>query len=238
MTVDHALLLRLAEPAMACALDFAGRRAALPVEEKTRGQFASDADRTVEAVIRATLADEVGAVALLGEEGGGALDEAGTGWVIDPIDGTTNFLRGLPLWGISIGYREAGETVAGLIALPELGILLSAVRGGGVLRNAASFVRPDAPLVRLIALGENDHETGAQTDARAQALRAAGYAVARYNCASFALASAALGWTDGYIEHGCCLWDVAAGEVLCREAGLTVTTGEIAPGRWMVEARA
>jgi myo-inositol-1(or 4)-monophosphatase len=90
----------------------------------------------------------------------------------------------------------------------------------------------------LIALGENDFEPGPTTDARAQALREAGFAVARYNCAVFALASAALGWTDGYIEHGCGLWDIAAGAVICREAGLAVTSQEIAPDRWSIDARA
>ncbi len=236
--MDHALLLRLAEPAIAGALEFARRREGLAVEEKTRGQFASEADRAVEALIRESLSRELGEVASLGEEGGGALDALGSGWVIDPIDGTINFLRGLPLWGISIGYVEQGEPTAGVIALPELGILLSAIRDGGVWRNGAPFVRPAVPsAVKLIALGENDHEPGAATDARAEALRTTGFAVARYNCAVFALASAVLGWTDGYIEHGCCLWDIAAGDIICREAGLAVTTQEIAPGRWSIDAR-
>jgi len=238
MSVDHALLTRIAGPAIACARDYAGRRAGLAVEEKTRGQFASEADRAVEQVIAASLRSALGTVALLGEEGGGALDATGSGWVIDPIDGTTNFLRGLPLWGISIGYLERGEPVAGIIALPELGVLLSAIAGGGVRSNGAPFLRPAAPAaVRLIALGENDHEPGSATDARAAQMRAAGSVVARYNCAVFALAGAALGWTDGYVEHGCCLWDIAAGAIVCREAGLAVTTQEIAPGRWSIDAR-
>jgi len=237
MSIDPALLARLAEPAVACALDFAGRRGEMPVEEKTRGQFVSQADRAVEDVIRATLRTEIGEAALLGEEGGGALDGEGTGWVIDPIDGTANFLHSLPLWGISIGYLERGEAVAGLIALPELGVQLSAVRGDGVRRNGAPFVRPAPPAIRLIALGENDFEPGTATDARAQELRAAGFGVVRYGCATFSLASAALGWTDGYVEHGCGLWDIAAGIVICREAGLTVASEEIVSGRWAIDAR-
>lgn len=238
MTVDHALLRRLAEPAIGCACDFATRRADLPVEEKTRGQFASEADRAVEGVIRTRLSAELGDVPLLGEEEGGALDAKGSGWVIDPIDGTTNFLRGLPIWGIAIGQMVAGEPVAGLIALPELGVVLSAVRGQGVQRDGAPFKRPvTSAAVRLIALGENEHEPGSVTDGRAQAFRDQGFAVARYNCAVFALASAALGWTDGYIERGCSLWDIAAGAVICREAGLSVTMEELAPGRWSIDAR-
>jgi myo-inositol-1(or 4)-monophosphatase len=235
--IDQGLLMRLAEPAVACALDYAGRREGLAVAEKTRGQFASEADEAVEQVIRMNLNAVFGDVALLGEEGGGGLDAQGSGWVIDPIDGTSNFLRGLPLWGISMGYVARGEVVAGLIALPELGVTLCAARGAGVWRNGAPFVPPDAPAIRLMALGENDHETGAETDARAEGLREAGYAVTRYGCATFSLASAALRWTDGYVEHGCRLWDIAAGMVICREAGLSVAAAEIAPARWSIEVR-
>jgi myo-inositol-1(or 4)-monophosphatase len=238
VTIDHGLLEALAAPAAECALDFARRRAGIAVEEKTRGQFASEADRRVEEVIRASLRAAFGEVALLGEEGGGDLGPDGTGWVIDPIDGTTNFLRGLPLWAISIGYVAKGEPVAGVIVLPELGETLSAVRGGGVWRNGATMAGTTVPeAVKLISLGENDHEPGAASDARAQGLREQGWAVARYNCAVFSLAGAALGWSDGYIEHGCALWDIAAGAVVCREAGLDVAMWEIAPGRYAIEAR-
>nr|WP_250890430.1 inositol monophosphatase family protein [Sphingobium nicotianae] len=89
----------------------------------------------------------------------------------------------------------------------------------------------------MIALGENDFEPGPASDERAEGLRALDFAVARYGCASFSLAGAALGWTDGYVEHGCGLWDIAAGVVICREAGLCVTASEIAPGRWSIDAR-
>lgn len=235
--IDHALLEALIAPASACALGFAARRSEMSVEEKSPGQFASEADRTVEQIIRRTLFETLGDVALLGEEEGGGLDADETGWVIDPIDGTTNFLRGLPLWGISIGYVIQGAPMAGVVTLPDLGIVLSAVERGGIRCNGASFERPQAHgAVRLIALGENDFEPGDVTDERARSLREAGFAVARYNCAVFALTSAALGWTDGYIEHGCGLWDIAAGAVICREAGLAVTCQAIAPDRWSIDA--
>lgn len=237
--IDVVLCEALAEDAARQALEFAARRENLALEEKTPGQFASEADRAVEQAIAGALRAALGDVALLGEESGGALSDEGTGWVIDPIDGTTNFLRGLPLWGISIGYVEGGAPVAGVIALPALGITLSAIRGGGVRHNGRPFVRPSVHgAVRLIALGENELEPGTVTDARAQAFRDAGHAVARYNCAVFGLAGAALGWTDGYVEHGCCLWDIAAGGLICVEAGLTVSMTEIAAGRYAIEALA
>jgi myo-inositol-1(or 4)-monophosphatase len=89
----------------------------------------------------------------------------------------------------------------------------------------------------VIALGENDFETGPETDDRAQALREAGYSVVRYRCAVFALVNAALGRLDGYIENGCGLWDVAAAWVICEEAGLTVEVEKVAKGRYSITAR-
>lgn len=237
MTIDHARLARLIAPARALALDYAAPRATLAVDEKSPTQFATEADRAVETVIRETLRAEFGAASILGEEDGGGLDGDGTGWAIDPIDGTSNFLRGLPLWAISIGYVERGVPVAGVVALPQLGEMLSAVKGEGLMRNGQIFVPPPAGHpVRMIALGENDLEPGPQTDARAQHFRDRGFTVVRYNCAVFALTGAALGWNDGYVEHGCGLWDIAAGAVICGEAGLAVSFGEIAPGRWRIEA--
>ena len=91
--------------------------------------------------------------------------------------------------------------------------------------------------VKILAIGENDFETGAQTDARAQVFREANYSVVRYRCAVFALAMSAMGRLSGYIERGCGLWDVAAADVICREAGLTVTTEKIADGRWAIDTR-
>lgn len=237
MAIDHDTLIELATPAIAKAADFAGRREALIVERKTRGDFVSEADRDVEALICASLRGRFGNVALLGEEGGGSLDADGSGWAIDPIDGTTNFLRGLPLWGVSLGYVDRMEPVAGLIALPDLALTLTAVRGGGVRRNGILFKRPPvASDVRLLALGENDYEAGTMVDARAERWRRKDYGVVRYGCATISIAAAVFGWTDGYIERGCSLWDIAAGAIIGREAGLRVEMGEIAPGRWAFEA--
>lgn len=210
----------------------------LQAEEKAPGDFASEADRAVEYAIRAALRAEFGDVAMIGEEAGGALDAAASGWAIDPIDGTSNFLRGLPLWGVSIGLLDRGISIAGAVALPEFGMTITAVRGGGARLNGALIpLAPPATGGKLIALGENDYEPGTETDHRAETLRREGYAVVRYRCAVFALMSAALGRLDGYIEHGCCLWDIAAAAVICREAGMDVAVSEIAPGRYAIDAR-
>lgn len=235
---DEPTLLRLIRPAADLAIAFAAHRHGLQIEEKGPGDFASDADRAVEDAIRTALRAEYGNVAIIGEEAGGALDVAASGWAIDPIDGTSNFLRGLPLWGISIGLLDRGTPIAGVVALPEFGMTITAIRGGGARLNGVLMpLAPPALGGKLIALGENEYEPGTETDRRADGLRRKGYAVVRYRCAVFALMSAALGRLDGYIEHGCCLWDIAAAAVICREAGMAVMASEIAPGRYAIDAR-
>lgn len=229
----------LIDAASELALCFARSRQGLSAQEKTSGQFASEADDEIEKTIRAGLMESTsGDVAIIGEELGGKLDETTSGWAINPIDGTSNFLRGLPLWGVSIGYLHHGQSHLGAISLPELGITLTARRGQGVKINGMTLSsRTNASSVKLIALGENDFETGRETDARAQHFRDQGYSVVRYRCAVFALANVALGRLDGYVEHGCALWDIAAAWIICSEAGVDIDVREIAPGRYSVEAR-
>ncbi|KJS24934.1 MAG: hypothetical protein VR75_13340 [Hyphomonadaceae bacterium BRH_c29] len=220
------------------AMVWTARRGELVVDEKSAGQFASNADIDIEEHLRRDLSQAFGDSQILGEELGGDLGADVTGWAVDPIDGTSNFLLGLPLWGISAGYLENGVSVMGAIALPELGLLLSAATGTGLRVNClpqkgGSRLRS----VKVTALGENDFEPGSTTDARAEAYRDQGFAVVRYRCAVFSLASAALGRMNGYFENGCGLWDVAAAEVICREAGMAVDVRNIAPGRYCVDAR-
>ncbi|WP_321490911.1 inositol monophosphatase family protein [uncultured Hyphomonas sp.] len=220
------------------ALSWTRRRETLVVDEKSAGQFASSADLEVEAMLRTALTEGFGEGSIVGEEMGGELGPQVTGWALDPIDGTSNFLLGLPLWGISAGYIEKGAPTLGAIALPELGLLLSAASGTGLRVNG--IARPhtnDRGPVKIMALGENDYEPGPETDARAQAFRDQGFAVVRYRCAVFSLASAALGRLGGYIEQGCGLWDIAAADIICREAGMSVEAGPIAPGRYGIDAR-
>lgn len=218
-------LKEIISPAIALSKDYAARREMLDINEKSAGQFVSEADEAIETAIRNAIKLHHGNVAIIGEEQGGSLGSEVSGWAIDPIDGTTNFLRGLPIWGISVGLLENGVSVAGAIALPDLGLLIISEPDAPLELNGNSFERPRTPLGgKLIALGENDWETGQQTDARAKKLRSEGYFVVRYRSAVFSLACAALGKIDGYVEHGCGLWDVAAGSVICARAGLKVET--------------
>lgn len=224
------------EAAASAARDWAARRGAFDVDEKAAGDFVSDADLDMERRLRASLTAAFGDEPVIGEELGGALSPDLTGWAIDPIDGTSNFLLGLPLWGVSVGYLDQGRPVMGAIALPDLETRVSGGPGAGLRLNGAPHA-VQAPEVKAMAIGENGWEASEITDRRAAGFRAQGFAVPRYRCASFSLASAALGRLSGYVEHGCGLWDLAAGAAICAAAGLAVETRPLAPGHYAVDAR-
>ncbi|WP_374138700.1 MULTISPECIES: inositol monophosphatase [unclassified Sphingomonas] len=230
-------LTELIKPAVTLAQAYAVRRDELVTREKSAGQFVSEADEAIEASIRKAIAERFGNVAIIGEEQGGSLDADASGWAIDPIDGTANFLRGLPMWGISVGLVENGISVAGVLALPESNLVIVAEQNAVLHVNGLPFVRPANPLGgRVIALGENGFESGERTDDRASKLRAQGYSVVRYRSAVFSLASAALGRLDGYVEHGCMIWDIAAASAICRNAGLKTNVMPLGDGRFSIEA--
>lgn len=229
---------KILQQASSFALDWCTRRSDLSIDEKSMGQFATNVDLELETLIRDLLSQHYPGTAIIGEEYGGSLSGGQSGWAIDPIDGTTNFIMGLPIWGVSIGYIENGRSVAGAVALPELGIALSAAKGTGLRILSPTSLKPSsAPPVKTMSIGENDYEPGPVTDERAQHYRDQDYSVVRYRCAVFSLTMAALGRLSGYIEHGCGLWDIAAAEIICREAGLKVQSSEIAPGRYAIDAQ-
>tara|TARA_R110001606_G_scaffold373240_1_gene530573 strand:- start:417 stop:1166 length:750 start_codon:yes stop_codon:yes gene_type:complete len=229
---------RIISRAAETGMRWSRQRSHLLFDEKSAGQFASNADIEIEEQIRRDLAAAFPHDSIVGEETGGSLGKDVTGWAIDPIDGTSNFILGLPIWGVSIGYLEQGRSTLGAMVLPELRLMISALRGHGLRVNSNEHIQSRRiPNVKVIALGENDYESGPETDARAQVLRKSGYAVVRYRCAVFSLGVAALGRLSGYIENGCGLWDIAAADVICQEAGMQVETSRITEGRYYIDAR-
>lgn len=217
LTVARSIIGEAAHRAMAHFI----ARDSLPLEQKSASDFVSEADRDVETLIRARLQHCLPGDRMLGEEMGG--DVSDSFWAIDPIDGTANFLRGSPLWGVSLGYVEAGRPVVGVVAYPALSLTLSAADGLGIQKNGAAFHRHISfPEIRLASVGESTQwpaEEMAQTEL---ALRRDGWGITEYRCATIGLGFAALGFTDGYVERHTSIWDIAAGAVLCSEAGLVV----------------
>jgi len=193
----------------------------------------SDADRAAEAAIRALLAQRRPGDAVLGEEGGevggsGGGEPTGVRWVVDPLDGTVNYLFGYPQWSVSVAAEDAdGATLAGVVLDPVRGEELSATRGGPLLLGGEPVpVAPARP--RASTLGVALVATGFAYDAAVRAKQAEVLQrvlprvrdVRRGGSAALDLAWTALGRCDAYWERGVKAWDVAAGALLCARAGL------------------
>jgi myo-inositol-1(or 4)-monophosphatase len=209
--------------ARAVRRDF-GEVATLQVSLKGPANFVTKADRRAEQVVREELAKARPTYGFLMEEGG---EIAGTDgqhrWVIDPIDGTTNFIHGIPHFAVSIGLERAGEPVAGVIYNPNADELFVAEKGRGAflndrrLRVAARKQLSDSIVACGIPhLARGDHPRFRAELTRIQA-KAAG--IRRFGAASLDLAWVAAGRIDGYWERGLSPWDLCAGIVILREAG-------------------
>jgi myo-inositol-1(or 4)-monophosphatase len=197
----------------------------LQVSVKGPGDFVSAADRRAEKTIFEELAKARPGYGFIMEESGRVegSDKSHT-WIIDPLDGTTNFLHGLPVFAISIALEREGQLVAGLVYNPADDEMYVAERGQGAwLNNRRLRVAQRSKLAdSLIATGvphlgkAKEHPLFKQELA---AVMARVSNVRRFGAASLDLAYVAAGRFDGYWERNLQAWDVAAGVVLVREAG-------------------
>ncbi len=214
----------------------AARKAARPVQRdfgevenlqvslKGPANFVTKSDRRAERIVRDELLKARPTYGFLMEEQGEIAGSDGQHrWIIDPIDGTTNFIHGIPHFAISIALERAGTIVAGVIYNPINNELYSAERGRGAflndrrLRVAARRNIEDAVVACGIPhRGRGDHELFRSEIAKVQA-KAAG--IRRMGAASLDLAYVAAGRCDAYWERGLAQWDLAAGIIMVREAG-------------------
>lgn len=204
----------------------AARRDAEPLQTESKGigDYVTAVDRAAEAAAVALLREAEPSIDVLAEEGGGELTDRM--WVIDPLDGTTNFVRGFPEVGVSVALVEEGLPVVGAVIAPLTGgswsavigegaydaagrrLAVSAHGGAGVVATGFPFRRPDTRQRYLpVMTAAFDHF---------EDLRRAG-------AASLDLAYSAAGVWDGFFELNLALWDIAAGSLLVREAGGVVT---------------
>lgn len=184
-------------------------------------------DRAAETLLRGLILGERPGDGILGEEEGERSGTSGVRWVIDPLDGTTNYLYGLPLWSVSIAAELDGQTVVGVVYAPAMNLLYEAVLGAG-----AREVRQDRPVVASSAsdLAHSLLSTGfgydsAQRRRQAEALVEVAPRVRdvrRLGSAAIDLCWVADGRTDAYVESRLNAWDVAAGALIAREAGAVV----------------
>jgi myo-inositol-1(or 4)-monophosphatase len=227
----HTELLELAREAArrAGALLRDGRPADLSVAATKSSPIdvVTEMDIAAEKLITGLIAEHRPADGFLGEEGASSEGSSGVRWVIDPLDGTVNYLYGLPTWAVSIAAEQDGETVVGVVEIPMRGETHHAVRGRGAWATGAwegertLACRPTAPLDQaLVSTGFNYvTEVRAHQADVAQKLIPLVRDIRRGGSAAVDLCDVAAGRLDGYYERGLHPWDLAAGDLIAREAG-------------------
>jgi len=192
-------------------------------EEKAPGDWVSEVDVASENVIREILGRE-SKLPVFGEEAGG--DDFDTGWLVDPLDGTANFLHGFDAVGVSIGLIADGVPVVGVVEAPLLNRLFTAAQGRGAQRDGRPMrVSDRAPAQAIVATGFpfRRKDLLPRYDAMLQRAFRTFEDLRRAGAASLDLCWSAEGVFDGFFELQLGPWDVAAGGVIVREAGGVVT---------------
>ena len=212
----------LALEAGALALRHFRDRRSLGITMKGAQDYLTVADGAVEELLRRRIADAFPGDAVLGEEGGGAA--ADRLWIVDPIDGTANFARGLPLWCVSIGYVRDGVPELGAIFAPALDELYLGRRGGGATRNGEPIKASETAdmAVAMVEIGWNSRRPRREYLDMLESAMKAGASARRSAGGALGLAYTADGRVDAYAESHINSWDVAAGLVIAREAGCWV----------------
>jgi myo-inositol-1(or 4)-monophosphatase len=204
------------------AMDYFNRRADLAVTRKGAQDLVSEADRACEDLIVRRLSALFPDDGFLGEEGGSrGADRGGPLWIIDPIDGTHNFLTGVPFWCLSIGLHFEGRALIGLIYHPAENDLFSASAGGGAFLNARPIrVSGETELTHArVCVGFSYRAPVAPHVGAVERLLSARCEYLRLGSGALGVAYVAAGRFDAYWERHINSWDVAAGLVLVSEAG-------------------
>ena len=224
------------EQLLALALEVAREGGALVERMRREGVSVADtkssqvdivtaADRACEDLVRARVLAARPDDGVVGEEGDDVRGSSGVRWVVDPIDGTVNYLYGLPHWAVSVAAARGDEVVAGVVLAPALGVTYTAVRGGGAFRDGSPLqVREPVEVAQsLVATGFSYSQEVRARQGRAVArLLARVRDVRRMGSCALDLCGVAEGSLDGYVEEGPHWWDHAAGALVAQEAGAVV----------------
>jgi myo-inositol-1(or 4)-monophosphatase len=231
-------------------LDRRGR--IVSVETKDDRSLVTDVDREAERLIRARISAAFPSHGILGEENGGSCAEAETIWVLDPLDGTHNYIRGVPLFGVSIGVVRRGRYVAGVIEIPAEGRRYAAEQGSGAFANGERITVSNRPEPSSWSVGL-DSELRTGFAAKARLLEALGrdvFNLRMLGSSARSLSLVAEGGLDGLVEFHDQPWDFAAGVAILQEAGGRATTfegqelpcagsayvaGSVAAHRWLLD---
>ncbi len=194
------------------------RRSLGAIASKDPLDFCTEADRAVESLVRIRIAEHF-AEPVLGEEDGG--EPAPCLWVIDPIDGTSNYIQGSPRWCVSLAYVADDRVQLGVIAAPDEHRLFVAEQGKGAFLNdtpiQVSHLRTGA--APLIEAGWSTRRSIAAYSSLIQGLIADRMEFRRHGSGALGMADVAAGLNDGYVELHINAWDVLAGLVLVEQAG-------------------
>jgi myo-inositol-1(or 4)-monophosphatase len=196
------------------------------VKYKGKVDLVTEVDERAEAVIGEMLRGAFPGYGMLAEEGGRRLGEGDSRWIVDPLDGTTNYAHGLPIFAVSIALERAGEVVLGVVHDPMRGETYVAERGGGATLNGEPIrvSDTDEPIRALLVTGfpydRSDMGTAVELFGRLTELT---QGVRRLGAAALDLCYVAAGRLDAYYEKGLHAWDVAAGSLILKEAGGRIT---------------
>jgi len=205
--------------------------------KSTPTDLVSEADHNAERLIRDRIEAARPDDGILGEEGGDRAGTSGVRWVVDPLDGTVNFLFGLPQWAVSIAAEDERGALVGVVYDPMRDELFSAERDGAATLDGRpitpSTKRDMATALVGTGFGYDAEVRRAQAEVAARLLPVV-RDVRRFGAAAIDLVWTACGRLDAYYEHGLNAWDLAAGGLICERAGLEVRTlepvGPSAPG--------
>jgi myo-inositol-1(or 4)-monophosphatase len=237
-SVNEQALLSVAVEAASAAADELrprfGAQARSVHTKSTPTDLVSEADIAAERAIRRVLAERRPGDAILGEEGGATGEEEELRWIVDPLDGTVNFLFGIPVFAVSVAVEEAlsspdaasSEALAGVVLDPVREECFAATRSGAATLNGEIIVGSSRSELATAMVA-----TGFGYDAAVRGRQAAVVTrllprvrdIRRAGAAAIDLAWCACGRFDAYYERGIHRWDVAAGALIARRAGLTVT---------------
>ena len=221
LAARYAAARRIASTAGALALDYFHKWDQLTIDVKGHQDFVSEADRNVELAVRAALAEAFPDDGIVGEEGASTSGSSGYTWVIDPIDGTTNFINGIPQWCVIIACVHRGETVVGVVHDPVHDEMHHALRGAGAFCNDRPIRCSAKTSVREGSLGVGfsgrTHIEGIKRLVNLSCDQ--GTVFWRNGSGGLSLAYVATGRILGYVEEHMNAWDFLAGHLIVAEAG-------------------
>jgi histidinol-phosphatase len=205
------------------------RDAGLRIDRKADDSLVTAADLAIEAMVRERIADAYPGDRIIGEEQGGSHDAAGRVWIVDPIDATANYARGVPIWGTLLALQVDGEVVLGIASAPALGERYAAVRGGGATMNGGP--------VHVNGISDLAEAQVLLAELRDMAPALRGVVLEAVDAADrdrgfgdfWAHMLVARGAAEVMIEPDLAIWDYAALQVIVEEAGGRMTTFEGGP---------